>query len=51
MMVSSGYSMRFKSLIFDFDGLLADSKELYVQVIWNALKTLVITAKKKSQCG
>lgn len=26
-------------LLFDFDGVLVDSKELYVQVIWSALKT------------
>jgi len=31
--------MRLRTLIFDFDGVLVDSKELYVQVLWSALKT------------
>ena len=31
--------MQFRTLIFDFDGVLVNSKELYVQVIWSALKT------------
>jgi len=28
-----------KCIIFDFDGVLVDSKKLYVHVIWSALKT------------
>ena len=31
--------MQLRTLVFDFDGVLVDSKELYAQVLWRALRT------------